>query len=532
MSEMWMDVDTALAEVPVNIFPLTDDTDFKAIEESVAYNAAGMELIWHFTTTGGATSATVVTPTTGGVYDWAHQDGGLYTIEIPASGGASANNDTEGFGHFTGKATGVLPWRGPVIGFRAAALNNALIDGGDVLDVSVTEISGDSTAADNAEAFFDGTGYAGTNNVIPTVTTVTNLHASAATAAELAKVPKSDSNVTWNATALASVNAECDTAISDASLATAANLAVVDGIVDDILIDTGTTLDTLIKDIPTVAEFEARTIAAADYTVVSDLPVPPTVGAIADQVWDEALSGHLGAGTTGTALNAAGSAGDPWSTSLPGAYGAGSAGKIIGDNINATISSRSTLTAQNVWEYATRTLSSFGTLVADVATAVWGAAERTLSAFAFTVTVGTNNDKTGYTASTVSDKTGYSLATAPPTAAQVRAEIDSNSTQLIAIKAKTDNLPGGIPKNAALSNFPFLMVLTSDHYTGATGKTVTAEISKDGAAFAACANSPAELSGGVYTIDFAQAEMNADLVTMKFSEADCDTRIITIKTDA
>lgn len=61
---------------------------------------------------------------------------------------------------------------------------------------------------------------------------------------------------------------------------------------------------------------------------------------IADAVWDEAISGHLTAGSTGNALNAAGSAGDPWSTALPGAYGAGSAGKIIGDNINATISSR------------------------------------------------------------------------------------------------------------------------------------------------------------------------------------------------
>jgi hypothetical protein len=40
-------------------------------------------------------------------------------------------------------------------------------------DVNVRLISGDSTAADNAEAFFDGTGYAGTNNVIPTVTTLT-----------------------------------------------------------------------------------------------------------------------------------------------------------------------------------------------------------------------------------------------------------------------------------------------------------------------------------------------------------------------
>ena len=43
--------------------------------------------------------------------------------------------------------------------------------------VNATQISGDSVAADNAEAFFDGTGYAGTGNVIPTVTTLTNLPA-------------------------------------------------------------------------------------------------------------------------------------------------------------------------------------------------------------------------------------------------------------------------------------------------------------------------------------------------------------------
>ena len=65
-------------------------------------------------------------------------------------------------------------------------------------------------------------------------------------------------------------------------------------------------------------------------------------GAVADAVWDEATSGHVTAGSTGAAIIAAGSAGDPWSTTLPGAYGAGTAGKIVGDNLNATVSSRST----------------------------------------------------------------------------------------------------------------------------------------------------------------------------------------------
>jgi hypothetical protein len=73
-----------------------------------------------------------------------------------------------------------------------------------------------------------------------------------------------------------------------------------------------------------------------------------TNATIADQVWDEVLSGHLTAGSTGNALNAAGAAGDPWSTSIPGAYGAGTAGYIVGNNIDAAISSRSTVTTAQV----------------------------------------------------------------------------------------------------------------------------------------------------------------------------------------
>lgn len=66
---------------------------------------------------------------------------------------------------------------------------------------------------------------------------------------------------------------------------------------------------------------------------------------IADAVWDEAIAGHLGAGSTGAALNAAGSAGDPWTTGLPGAYGAGTAGFIIGTNLDAAVSTRASAAA-------------------------------------------------------------------------------------------------------------------------------------------------------------------------------------------
>lgn len=67
--------------------------------------------------------------------------------------------------------------------------------------------------------------------------------------------------------------------------------------------------------------------------------------AAVDLIWDEATAGHATAGSTGKALTDAGSAGDPWGTALPGAYGAGTAGKIVGDNLNATVSSRASQTS-------------------------------------------------------------------------------------------------------------------------------------------------------------------------------------------
>lgn len=71
----------------------------------------------------------------------------------------------------------------------------------------------------------------------------------------------------------------------------------------------------------------------------------PTVGEIADGVWDEAISGHLTAGTTGNKLNAASSAGDPWSTELPGEYGDGTAGEILGTLLGDLSASGVTVTS-------------------------------------------------------------------------------------------------------------------------------------------------------------------------------------------
>lgn len=128
--------------------------------------------------------------------------------------------------------------------------------------------------------------------------------------------------------------------------------------------------------------------------------------------------------------------------------------------------------------------------------------------------------------------TNNANTTTPPTAVQNRQEIDSNSTQLAAIKAKADLLPEGPQKNVALDDLEFLMVDETDFATPETGLTVTGQVSKDGAAFGNIAGSIAEVSNGIYSCDAAQADMNADILTFRFSAAGAADTFITIKTTA
>lgn len=77
-------------------------------------------------------------------------------------------------------------------------------------------------------------------------------------------------------------------------------------------------------------------LATAGYTAA------PTAAVNAATLLDTTASAHDTAGTVGHAINAAGTASDPWSTPLPGSYSAGTAGYLVGQNLDAAVSSRST----------------------------------------------------------------------------------------------------------------------------------------------------------------------------------------------
>ncbi len=73
-------------------------------------------------------------------------------------------------------------------------------------------------------------------------------------------------------------------------------------------------------------------VGLASANLDTQLAALPTAAENADAVWEEAIADHSGtAGSTAESLNAAGSAGDPWTTALPGSYTGSQAGKLLSD---------------------------------------------------------------------------------------------------------------------------------------------------------------------------------------------------------
>lgn len=88
----------------------------------------------------------------------------------------------------------------------------------------------------------------------------------------------------------------------------------------------------------------------------------------------------------------------------------------------------------------------------------------------------------------------------------------------------------GIQTNTAFSDIPFLMVLSSDHVSPATGLSPTGERSIDAGAFVAVSGPITEISDGMYQFDAAAADLNGATITLRFSAATADDVFLTIKT--
>lgn len=299
--------------VDVMLGPFVDDTDGKTTEEALALAQADLQLSKNCGAAaqkGDATSAT-------------HIYGGNYKVPL-----STTDTDTLGRLDIMCKASGALPI---MKSFMVVTPNwYDTMFSTDILDVNVTHVAGTAqTPNDNGadiNAILEDTseiGVAGagltaislpdqtmniTGNItgnlsgsVGSVTAAVTTDAasrtasqadisSLATAAELAKVPKSDGTSSWNATALGAINNEVATALSDIHLdhllATDYDPASKPGTATALL-------NELVEDDAGVSRFTVNALENAPSGTGA------SAAAIADAVWDEAIADHTTSTTFG-----------------------------------------------------------------------------------------------------------------------------------------------------------------------------------------------------------------------------------------
>ena len=134
---------TASQEIPLGVF--VDETDGFTAETALTIANTDIKL-WKT----GAT--TLANKNTGGA---THISGGIYYAVLDGT-----DTDTLGPMVVFVHVSGARPVRVETV-VLAANVYDSLIAASDQLQVDAIQISGDATAADNAELMFDGTGYAG-----------------------------------------------------------------------------------------------------------------------------------------------------------------------------------------------------------------------------------------------------------------------------------------------------------------------------------------------------------------------------------
>lgn len=207
--------------------------------------------------------------------------------------------------------------------------------------VDVVAISGDTVAADNAETAFDGGSYnvGGGAIVAASVSgSVGGVATDGITAASIADGAIDRATFAVD-TGLRTVRSGTAQAGSSTTITLDASASSDSDFYNDLLVyitsGTGT------GQVRRIDDYDGTTKVASITPVWTITPdststfvLLPTVS-----IWDELLSSHLDSSTAGSVLNAVGSA-DPWAVALPGSYGAGTAGHIIGNRLDTTVSSR------------------------------------------------------------------------------------------------------------------------------------------------------------------------------------------------
>lgn len=260
-------------------------------------------------------------------------------------------------------------------------------------------------------------------------------------------------------------------------------------------------------DPPTNAEMVARTLAAADYfdpaaddvakvtlvattTTNTDMvAAAPSAATVADAVWDEALSGHSGAGSAGLALATASSGGvDPavladavWDEALSGHSTAGSAGKKLTDLANADLSGVATSGA----------LATVAGYIDTEVAAILAAVDTEVAA----IKAKTDNlpDSPAATGAAMTLTAAYDAAKTAATQASVN-DVPTNAELAVALAAADDAVLLAIADVPTVAEFEARSLPAADYTVVgdlAAGSGLTAQETRDALKLAPSAGAPA-----------------------------------------
>jgi hypothetical protein len=208
---------------------------------------------------------------------------------------------------------------------------------------------------------------------------------------------------------------------------------------------------------------------------------------------------------------------------------ANSIGKLLVDNINATISSRATQTSVDDLPTNAELATALGT-ADDAVLAVLGTpAGASVSVDIAAVKAQTAAIETDTTEIGVAGA-GLTNINLPNQTMDIVGSITGNLSGSVGSVTAPITLtnPQGFKKNTAFTNFTFPMFDADGAL--ATGLTVTGERRIDGGAFAALANSISEVSGGFYSVDLATTDLNGDMITLLMTATGAQPAAIGIKT--
>ena len=345
--------------VDVLIGPFVDETDGKTAETALTLSQADIKLSKNGQALAQKNDNTAA----------AHDANGYYNCELDAT-----DTNTEGTLTLIVHESGALPVRHDFMVISQAAYASIVgaKDSG-YMDVNVKAISEDTTAADNCELMFDGTGYGGgTTKLDVNVASIAN---NAITAAAIATGAIDADAIADNAIDAGAIASD---AITAAKIATGAITAAkfASGALDAAALatDAANEIGTAVWATATRTLTAATNITSTGGTIALNgsgyvtysNTAPPTAAAIADAVWDEARADHTSSGTFGQGVSSV-------QGNVTGSV-ASVAGNV-GGNVTGSVGSISGVT--------------FPSNFADLA----------ITSSTGRVTVGTNTDKTGYSIS-------------------------------------------------------------------------------------------------------------------------------------